>query len=364
MLFHYICTDAPIGARITLKIETMKRFLKIAVLVMGSLMLMPDGAAQTKGPVQQKQEVKPTVVKGQADTVQVNIIESSAVTKHLDSLVKSITCDENKKIAEITGPKQPLWVAIIALVVSLFSAVISYVAMQYQKQIDANTRALERPDFLTDLLRHLYRNMVFAYTIYQYMQNKRKNGEYTEVPSEASYKKFAIPVENINLSSAGNDREHYQLYLQMRNFNLEVEVAAKHLRDRTISSKIIEEELQDIIYRMGFISMKVEDQIIGNKDAKIRKTYPEIQKFLMDKLRENTGNFDNQVKTARFKKVRVSDKWMSNYLCFYMSGKNKDKSPIIDEEAKTEFWELFQQAVIMESGKRDTGAYIVHFIPR
>lgn len=78
---------------------------------------------------------------------------------------------------------------------------------------------------MNDLIRHLYRNYVKTYAI----RTKLEDVEYKGYPSEDNFIKMYIPMENIHLEIFYGDKAYsiiHTLYLQLRNYNVEVQVAS------------------------------------------------------------------------------------------------------------------------------------------
>ena len=161
-----------------------------------------------------------------------------------------------------------LGIAIAALVTSFIAmmyTIFTYKAQQltemHSAQTQGNTQRISlqaQKGLLEDLVRHLYRNLVVTYAIKSKMKHFGYNNVY---PSEEHLIKLKVPIHNIHLEAFYSDDMHYkkinELYLQLRNYNEEVEVALKHFCDPQMPEKVKERDFGTLIFKPGFLAKNI-----------------------------------------------------------------------------------------------------------
>ena len=161
-----------------------------------------------------------------------------------------------------------LTIAILAMCISFIAmmyTIFTYKAQQRTEQHSARTQGntqrislQAQKGLLEDLVRHLYRNLVVTYAI----KSKMKHFGYNKVyPSEEHLIKLKVPVHNIHLEAFYSDDMHYmkinELYLQLRNYNEEIEVALKHFCNPQMSEKVKERDIETLIFKPGFLAKNI-----------------------------------------------------------------------------------------------------------
>ena len=161
-----------------------------------------------------------------------------------------------------------LGIAIAALVTSFIAmmyTIFTYKAQQltemHSAQTQGNTQRISlqaQKGLLEDLVRHLYRNLVVTYAIKSKMKHFGYNNVY---PSEEHLIKLKVPIHNIHLEAFYSDDMHYkkinELYLQLRNYNEEIEVSLKHFCDSQMSEKVKERDFGTLIFKPGFLAKNI-----------------------------------------------------------------------------------------------------------
>lgn len=152
----------------------------------------------------------------------------------------------------------------VAFVVALLSLWVSAVTLWAQLRTESNTKKLSQDaqrTLLNELLRHLYRNYVITYT----MRTKMKDIKYKGYPSEEHFEKLKIPMENIHLEAFYGEDKKFQLlhvlYLNLRNYNEEVEVALKHIIDPAIKKQTKDEDFDTLEFKVSFLTEKIIETI-------------------------------------------------------------------------------------------------------
>lgn len=148
----------------------------------------------------------------------------------------------------------------LAFIVAVFSMGISIFTYRAQKQTEGNTKKLSQDaqrKLLNELLRHLYRNYVITYT----MRTKMEDIDYAGHPSEEHFEKLKIPMENIHLDVFYGEDEKFRLmhvlYLNLRNYNEEVEVALRHICNPSLSRETKEEDFDTLEFKVAYLTQKI-----------------------------------------------------------------------------------------------------------
>ncbi len=147
--------------------------------------------------------------------------------------------------------------SIIIAVFSLFYAIRTYIE---QKKTQSNTKKLSEDaqrSLLNDLIRHLYRNFIICSTI----RTKLDETSWETYPSDEHIIKLQIPLENIHLNVFyGNDDAFmamHELYLNMRNYNEETNVAIRHFRDPGIDVETKRRDLGTLEFKAYYIVERI-----------------------------------------------------------------------------------------------------------
>lgn len=207
---------------------------------------------------------------------------------------------------------------IAAFIIAVLSAAIAWYTYKAQQRTEGNTKKLSQDaqrKLLNELLRHLYRNYVITYT----MRTKMKDIDYKGYPSEEHFEKLKIPMENIHLDAFYGEDKKFQrmhvLYLNLRNYNEEVEVALKHIIDPVIKAQTKDEDFDTLEFKVSYLTGKIIDTIVaiwGDKP----EYKEEMRKAMELSLSGETNATDNidvpgseafdLVTTEAFKKTKYS----------------------------------------------------------
>ena len=144
-------------------------------------------------------------------------------------------------------------IAVIALLFSFFT----YLS---QKNTSDNTQKISQDtqrNLLLDLVRHLYRNLVITYTI----KTKLEDISFEGYPSEEHLVKLKIPMENMHLEAFyGNGKKYevmHNLYLNLRNYNYEIDTALMHFKDKSISLETKQRDLKTLLLKPSFLTKRI-----------------------------------------------------------------------------------------------------------
>lgn len=184
---------------------------------------------------------------------------------------------------------------IAAFIIAVLSAAIAWYTFKAQQRTEGNTKKLSQDaqrKLLNELLRHLYRNYVITYT----MRTKMKDIKYNGYPSEEHFEKLKIPMENIHLDAFYGEDEKFQrmhvLYLNLRNYNEEINVALKHVVNPAIKPETKDEDFDTLEFKVSYLTGKIIDTVaaIWGNDPKYKE---EMRKAMELSLTGETNATDN-----------------------------------------------------------------------
>lgn len=174
---------------------------------------------------------------------------------------------------------------LIALFVSVISAVISYYALKAQNDTKDNTSNVPievQQARLADVPRHFYRNLVCTVSIISkfIQESNGKSGKRLAYPSEANLLKLFVPEDDYFLqinrkSKSYDDMLNSNLRLLFRNYNIEVQVAAEHLSRKHLTDDSLMQDFDNLLFkpfflcRMTYKYEKLLDIAPKNKDYNI-----------------------------------------------------------------------------------------------
>lgn len=208
------------------------------------------------------------------------------ITDTPDSVLQKI--EENTHFSLMPG-KITFIISVIALVAAVYSAWYTWKTYRYQKQTEENTSRLSKSEqrrLLLNMIRHLYRNMVVSYSI----KVKMIACNFNSYPSEEHLQKMKVMLGDIHLNLFyKNDIEHRMmntLLMELRNYNLEIDVICQHLKDRDIDEKTKERDLNTLCFKCYYLTENIvtilskiwnvgEDEVIKEAQGIIREVIVE-----------------------------------------------------------------------------------------
>lgn len=157
-------------------------------------------------------------------------------------------------------------VAFVSLAVAAVSAVIGYWTWKAQKSTEQHTQKapLEAQlGMLRDIPRHFYRNLACtcaALLKFRHLNNIR-DGRRSKYPSEANVLKlttlsdeYILPIDAVD---AKVYKEMHEEKLLFKNYNLEVESAAKHFANSRISDDSLKNDYDNLLFKPLFLIAKM-----------------------------------------------------------------------------------------------------------
>ena len=237
--------------------------------------------------------------------------------------------------------------------ISLYYAVVTYKA---QKRTESNTNKLSRQaqrSLLNDLIRHMYRNLVICYTI----RTKLDDCGWKGYPSEEHFLKMKIPLENIHLDvfyeNDSDFRNMHELYLNMRNYNEELEVAMTHFTDAGVPENTRKRDFGTLEFKAFFLVgqiMKKEYSVWGNDDDVRIQMEEAMSKVVMEKC-----SAKNNIPIEGYSDVfgKVGPDFFAGTAMSELYGGKANLSRLADE---------FNEAVRIERGLNDRREEKIHII--
>ena len=258
-------------------------------------------------------------------------------------------------------------IAVIALLFSVFTFIS-------QNKTSENTQKLSREaqkNLLLDLVRHFYRNLVITYTI----ETKLEEIGYEGYPSEEHLIKLKVPMENIHLEAFyGRDKEYevmHDLYLKLRNYNEEIDVACMHFKDANLSKETKKRDLDTLLFKPSFLTERIlitmyelwdMKQVAGDfNKGEYRKRIIGLLKnahttqAAREKIKETQdgkSNASNNTVNATDYDPTTYDNEKSSYAEILFGGAEWD-----------DFTKAFSRDVYVEHGKNSQGGDKVYIIP-
>ena len=150
------------------------------------------------------------------------------------------------------------WVAFAIALVSLFVAGVTLWAQWQTERHTTNAPVEVQLWKLRDLPRHFYRNLVCTCAIifkYRAEGSEKRRRRY---PSESNLMKLqTLPddiVLPIDVSKSRAYRYMHELKLLLRNYNVEVEVAAEHLSRKRITDASLVQDFDNLLFKPLFLT--------------------------------------------------------------------------------------------------------------
>lgn len=148
------------------------------------------------------------------------------------------------------------WDEYLNISLALIAAVATFLAV-WSIRLDTKQNSINKvmqEQILKDLIRHFYRNLVVLGAI-----RLKLEGQYSSYyPSEEHILKLKVLPEDVKIDRFTSTPEHYQILhmfeLQLRNFDIEVDVAMVHLKNKNISHDVKLRDLDNLVFKCGHLS--------------------------------------------------------------------------------------------------------------
>lgn len=223
---------------------------------------------------------------------------------------------------------------IFTFFVALFSTYYAFATYRSQKKTEQHTQNAPisvQIGILKDLPRHFYRNLVCTCALLLKFRHKTnidpKNKQWMRYPSESNLLKLSTLPDDFILPIDSIDEDLFQKMhegkLLFKNYNMEIEVASKHLATRNISDNSLQTDYDNLLFKPLFLvarMFKIQNRLnLRNKKTennvlyaiyaivKVHTTKAKLHNLLNDKegelslLKEITKKDDSFVKAIGIK---------------------------------------------------------------
>ncbi len=149
----------------------------------------------------------------------------------------------------------------IAFAIALASAFIAMITLREQSKTEKHTQKAPKDaqlGVLKDLPRHFYRNLACTCAAHYKFRSQTTRKKY---PSEANILKLTtLPDEFILPIDSSSDMEYKKMHeekLLFKNYNLEIEVAAKHFALQSISDDSLANDYDNLLFNPLFLTTRM-----------------------------------------------------------------------------------------------------------
>lgn len=247
-----------------------------------------------------------------------------------------------------------------ALVASVISAIFAFVSAVYtirtfnsQKETEQNTSRLnmsEQRRLLIEMIRHLYRNMVVSYSI----GVKMKAEEFMAYPSEEHLRKMKVKLSDIHLNlfyrSNKEYREINKFYMELRNYNMELDVICDHFRTPGIDVRTKERDLSTLYFKCNHLTKRIMEiiKLIPKKKGKADEEglYQEVRDILNEEIEEK-NKMQDTIYSEPFEPYK-------NEKSFY--------AQVLYADDPDDFYKKFEENIRHECGLNSEGGEKIHMI--
>lgn len=242
-------------------------------------------------------------------------------------------------------------------VMSIFALIFSFISVRFtirtynsQKETERNTGLLnmsEQRRLLVEMVRHLYRNMVVSYSIEVKMRAK----DFTVYPSEEHLQKMKVELTDIHLNLFyRSDKEHQdmnKLYMELRNYNTELDIICDHFRNPDIDPITKERDLRTLCFKCNHLTKRITKVIsLIWKEEPANRAYEEVRNIINKEIEEK-NSMPGHVYTESFTLYQNKESFYAKELFA--------NDPI-------RFFDGFNENVRHECGLNDEDAEKIHMI--
>lgn len=218
---------------------------------------------------------------------------------HFLSAARSAT-EHLEQIAENTAftwlpAKATFTISILAFIAGVISTIYTICTFISQKKTERNTGLLnmsEQRRLLIEMIRHLYRNMVVSYSIAVKM--KAKN--FMVYPSEEHLKKMSVELGDIHLNLFyRSDKEHQEInkfYMEVRNYNMELDVICDHFRNPDIDTETKERDLRTLCFKCDYLTMRIItilNLVVWDENQATQNCFQEARDIIEKEIKEKNS---------------------------------------------------------------------------
>lgn len=263
------------------------------------------------------------------------------------------------------------WIAVGVASISLFYACMTF---NSQRQTELNTMKItpeSQRSLLLDYVRHFYADLIVISAI-EHKLNDRFDEYY---PSEEHLLKLKADLDALHPATFYDHAEKYSaihnLLLLLRNFNLEVDVAIKHLCDRNVFDRAKKRDINTLKFKTSLIAQRTIETIVkiwGNEDALKAGIRCDLQEIYV-KRNESKSKESKECKEKKESKDYLDEAkkcldGSTDPYCFY---NNRDSywAKLFDaENGQEDFFKWLNYNIYVEiNGRNGEGSEKIMLIP-
>jgi hypothetical protein len=282
----------------------------------------------------------------------------------LCNAVEVATQEQSFLGAVIMGEKMPIFnydwwtigISFFAFVVSAFSLYYAWLTYNSQEKVAQNTQQLNPKTqyrIMIDIVRHLYRNLVVMWAI----TNKMRLSNYKIYPAEIHLQKAKVPLDIIHFELyTGLDYKQYvelqNLDLMLRNYNLELDIAAANFAKKNLKPDVKEYYIKTLLFKPGYIADKIFELFV--------KIY--ANEFSYDQIKKDAVEWIIECHNINVRGNEGREQWDKVDEFNYYYELNNQFLITLFKERKNEFFKMLKEDAKIECGKNTEGEFKLLFI--
>lgn len=239
------------------------------------------------------------------------------------------------------------WVACIAGVLSLFVAIMT---AYFQFQTEGNTQKMSQGvqvSRLKGFYRHMYRNMVKIRAMQILVEREYENKKY-RVPSAEHLLKLKLAEDDICEEAFYANSVVFEklkeLKLQVRNVNIEVDVADRYLSSKNASRDARKEILETLLMKQGDIAEEIRKILTVQFEEK--GVCEHVKEVIVNSHKKNMDNNKDEKKHGKLtNRESYNEKECKMYKLF---------NEAHHDEGDDDFFTIFNKDVKIELGLNDS----------
>lgn len=215
---------------------------------------------------------------------------SQSLNHITDTLAVIVSNTSPHKVMDVEIELGNFWVAFISLFIGLLGVWFGWLAYRFAKKTADNVVRMTAENQLalfSDMVRHLYRNLVCTLAIVRIQTDLKSHDFY---PSEDHFFKLKmLPEDTIHLDKYNDNKEIYrvmhELKLLLRNYDMEVDVCLIHYKDAKFTYDELIKDMSVLLFKPFYLMKRIadiEDRIYkyekGKKSNIFKKILAGIQK--------------------------------------------------------------------------------------
>lgn len=248
----------------------MKKLVLLLLVITMGAGASRAGSAQGKGDGSAPRGSMPSAIEalqlrsiGRIDSICVSV---DSISSRMENVSRNTN---EKKFIGVGFSKWDLSIAFFALLVAIIGLIPSYITAFNVKRVSYDVQMAQ----FDDLIRHLYRNLIVSLAFSGKVLGK---DEHTAYPSEEHLLKLKVlPEDVLHLEKYNSDTAVYKkmhgLKLLLRNYDIEIETAMMHLKDKNIGNNVLENDLDTLVFKPLFLVAKIMEIALGMKSSSQRE---------------------------------------------------------------------------------------------